>query len=114
MKQKNLLNVLKFFLYVLIFAYISLLIADVARIIYYEFKLDNLEVKVTSNYEENRDLIKVDEVFHNSDLSVNVDKNIGNEFAEYNYVYYVKLGTPPFNFILKKGYKIRGNIVLNR
>lgn len=114
MKEKRQFNILKFFLYIIVLAYISLLIADVARIIYYEFKLDNLEVKVTNNFEENRDLVKIDEEFHNSDLSISVDKNVGNEFAEYNYVYYVKLGTPPFNYIFKKGYKIKGNIVLNR
>ena len=114
-EEKHKLSVLKLVIMLVVLIYCAILIFDSSRIIYYQFKLNNAQVDIESKYDGRYDEVKIkkeisDKFMTNTDFVEHQE----NSFVEYKYTYQVKLITPPFNFIFKDGFKLKGVITINK
>ena len=114
MNKADIKTITKVALLILVFAYFCLLVTDCVRVIYYQVKLNELDVRINNKYEETRSIEAVEKDIRSFMNNILVDKDEQIKFTEYNYEYYVKLGTPPFNFIFKKGFKVSGSTIINK
>ncbi|MBO4246157.1 MAG: pilus assembly protein [Bacilli bacterium] len=114
-EDKNKFNLFKLAFLIVVLIFFTLLIIDCSRIIYYQFKLNNAEIKIENKYDGRYDEVNIKKDI-DKEFLVNTDFVERNEdkYVEYKYYYHVKLLTPPFNLIFSDGFKLKGEILINK